>query len=147
MSLIYPFLITLFSGHLLLTDGNVPKVQAVEVRDQTGAYRFSVTLSTPDQGCEQYANWWEVVNTSGVLIYRRILTHSHVDEQPFTRSGGPVPISAAEKVWVRVHMNNTGYSKSAMFGSFADGFQSRQVPDGFASDLDQQAPLPGGCRF
>lgn len=123
------------------------QVTAVSVQGEEQDFRFSVTLSSPDLGCEQYADWWEVVDRSGVLLYRRILTHSHVDEQPFTRSGGPVAIGNDQEVWVRVHMNNTGYSDLSMFGAPRNGFESREFPEGFATGLDQQAPLPDGCRF
>ena len=123
------------------------RVVAVQVSGDPGDYRFSVALSTPDLGCEQYADWWEVVSVSGELLYRRILTHSHVDEQPFTRFGGPVKIVAEEEVWVRVHMNNTGYASAAMYGSPSGGFQMREIGDEFAANLAQQAPLPNGCRF
>lgn len=122
-------------------------VTEVKVQGESGAYQFSVTLSSPDLGCEQYADWWEVVDNSGELLYRRILTHSHVNEQPFTRSGGPVKISEREEVWVRVHMNNTGYSANAMFGTAQGGFEASVFPEDFAVDLDQKAPLPDGCRF
>lgn len=45
------------------------------------------------------------MSTDGKLLYRRVLLHSHVDEQPFTRSGGPVPIQTDSVVWVRAHMD------------------------------------------
>ncbi len=130
-----------------LTSEVQARVAEVSLQGESGAYQFSVTLSSPDLGCEQYADWWEVVDNSGSLLYRRILTHSHVNEQPFTRSGGPVEISETVEVWVRLHMNNTGYSPNAMFGSPQGGFESRDFPEDFAIDLDQQAPLPDGCRF
>ena len=122
-------------------------VIAVQASGQPGAYQFNVGIRSPDKGCTQYADWWEVVSAGGKLLYRRVLLHSHVDEQPFTRSGGPVPIQADNVVWVRAHMNTSGYSGVALKGSVQTGFKPA-VPDaGFAADLAKQAPLPEGCDF
>ena len=89
-------------------------VIAVQASGSPGAYQFNVGIRSPDKGCAQYADWWEVVSTDGKLLYRRVLLHSHVDEQPFTRSGGPVPIQPDTVVWVRAHMNTGGYGGAAM---------------------------------
>ncbi len=110
------------------------------------AYTFSVTVSSPDTGCEQYADWWEVVDTQGNLIYRRILAHSHVNEQPFTRSGGPVSIQRETEIYIRAHMNNSGFGTSMLKGSVADGFTPITLAD-FAQDLESEAPQPNGCAF
>ena len=77
---------------------NLPEITAVTSSGEPGNYNFSVTVGSPDTGCNSYADWWEVVSADGSLLYRRILNHSHVDEQPFTRSGGPVNITATENV-------------------------------------------------
>ncbi len=122
-------------------------VTKVVVSGSENRYSFSVTISSPDSGCEQYADWWEVVSESGELLYRRILLHSHVNEQPFTRSGGTVNIAEERTVWVRAHMNNTGYGGQVMRGSVKEGFQKANLPEGWAEDLDQIEPLPGGCNF
>jgi hypothetical protein len=119
----------------------------VEVEGIPGNYTFQVTIKSPDTGCEQYADWWEVVSTDGVLIYRRILAHSHVSEQPFTRPGGNVMISRDQVVMVRAHMNNTGYGGKVMVGSVKYGFEQKNPEPGFAKSLEKQAPLPEGCAF
>ncbi len=119
----------------------------VEARGEPGDYRFSVTVESPDTGCDQYADWWEVLSTDGELLHRRILAHSHVNEQPFTRSGGPVDIDADETVIVRAHMNTTGYGGQAMRGSVEEGFSPVELPVDFAADVEDQEPQPTGCAF
>ncbi len=119
----------------------------VVVQGNAQAYTFSATVESPDTGCDQYADWWEVLTLDGDLLYRRVLLHSHVTEQPFTRSGGPVAISASEEVYVRGHMNNKGYGTKVMKGSPSAGFQAVELDADFAKDLDQVEPLPKDCDF
>ena len=125
----------------------IADVLAVSVRGIPGSYQFSVEISSQDLGCEQYADWWEVVDESGNLVYRRILAHSHVGEQPFTRSGGPVPVDEGAIVIVRAHMNPDGYGGAVLKGSIAGGFQPFELDPGFAGEMDTQPPLPSGCAF
>ncbi|MEL6469710.1 MAG: hypothetical protein AAFQ74_08285 [Cyanobacteria bacterium J06623_4] len=125
-----------------------PGVTAVSVeQNETGQYTFSVTIESEETGCDRYANWWEVITEEGTLLYRRILAHSHVDEQPFTRSGGPVEIAADDVVIVRSHMHPTGYHTQAMKGSFTTGFAPVILPADFAPELAEADPLPTGCTF
>ena len=84
-------------------------IKAIKVTGNKNAYTFAVTLKSPDTGCKQYANWWEVISLDGkTLYYRRVLGHSHVDEQPFTRSGGTIKITAKTEVIIRAHMHPAG---------------------------------------
>ena len=122
-------------------------VTAVTVSGEPGAYQFSVTVTSPDTGCAQFADWWEVLSEDGKLLYRRVLLHSHVDEQPFTRSGGPVAVSADTIVIVRAHMNIGGYGGAALQGAAADGFEPVALEAGFAADVEMLPPLPEGCAF
>ncbi len=132
-----------------MTDMRAPAADVIGVRASgaPGAYQFNVTIKSPDTGCKQYADWWEVVSEDGQLLYRRVLLHSHVDEQPFTRSGGPVPVQADTVVWIRAHMNNTGYGSMAFKGSVKAGFKPAMSGAGFAAGLAKQQPLPEGCDF
>ena len=123
------------------------RVTAVQVNGQPQNYNFSVTIESRETGCDQYADWWEVVTPEGELIYRRTLAHSHVSEQPFTRSGGPVRIAANQRVHVRVHMNNSGYPKVVMSGSVAEGFSPETLREDFAADLAEADPQPPDCAF
>jgi len=122
-------------------------VLSVQVTGQPGAYTFAVEISSPDTGCEQFADWWEVVSQDGQLLYRRILLHSHVDEQPFVRSGGPVEIEADIPVFVRAHMNTSGYGGAVMQGTVQGGFEPAEVESGFGSDLERVPPQPEDCAF
>jgi hypothetical protein len=57
-----------------------------------GTYRFDVTVRSPDTGWDKYADAWEVRAADGTVLGTRVLTHPHVDEQPFTRSLSGVAI-------------------------------------------------------
>ena len=126
---------------------NQAVVSAVEVSGSENSYTFSVTINSPDTGCSQYADWWEVFDEEGKLLYRRILGHSHVTEQPFTRTGGPVAISEDQFVYIRAHMNPLGYGSFGFAGTVKNGFKEEMIGVAVASDLETTAPLPKNCAF
>jgi len=122
-------------------------VPEVDVAGESSAYHFSVAIRSGEAGCDRYADWWEVVSENGELLYRRVLGHSHTNEQPFTRSGGPVPIKGGDLVWVRAHMAPGGYGGQAFYGSVNDGFSVADLDGSWAPDLATTAPLPDECAF
>lgn len=129
--------------------GAVPPadVLAVSASGRPGAYSFSVQIKSPDTGCAQYADWWEVLDTRGKLLYRRILFHSHAGEQPFERDGGPVPIQADTTVWVRAHLHPGGYGGVVFAGSPKGGFKALRTPVEIPAAVERQAPQPDNCAF
>ena len=129
------------------TGGDV-EVTSARATGSPGAYSFSVEVRSAETGCDAYADWWEVIDADGqTLHYRRILAHSHVDEQPFTRSGGPVAVGADDEVVVRAHFNPSGYGRVALKGSVSGGFAPVTLPEGFGASLGDAAPQPSGCAF
>jgi hypothetical protein len=98
-------------------------------------------------GCDAYADWWEVLSEDGALLYRRILTHSHVAEQPFTRSGGPVPLDAGAVAIVRAHMSTSGYGPAAMRLAPPEAPAEFEPPEDFAPGVESLDPQPGDCAF
>jgi len=119
-----------------------PVVEAVTASGSAGAYQFSTTIRSPETGWERYADWWEVVDETGKLLYRRVLTHPHEDEQPFTRSGGPVAIDADQVVWIRAHMNDGGYGENVYKGSVSAGFEAAKLSPVFGSEAAVMGNLP-----
>jgi len=130
-----------------LVSQNLAKITAVECKGQPFNYTFEVTIESPDLGCEQYADWWEVITPDSVLIYRRILTHSHVDEQPFTRSGGVINAGADDIIIVRAHMNNLGYGNQVFSGTPRNGLVIDSLDQFFGTSLESADPLPSSCAF
>ncbi len=119
----------------------------VTTSKSSNGYSFNVTLHSIETGCPQYADWWEVLDKQGKLIYRRILFHSHPSEQPFTRSGGNVSLSPNETVYVRAHMNRAGYTGDVFKGSIASGFQKIVKLIKFPKIIEKMPPQPDGCAF
>ena len=126
-----------------------PKADVVGVRaeGEAGAYTVFVSIESTETGCDLYADWWEVLTPEGALVYRRILDHSHPDEQPFERSGGPVAAQAADEVVVRAHLHPDGYVGAAMRGTFGGTFAPYTPEASFGADLATASPQPEGCLF
>jgi len=67
-------------------------VVAVDVRPDGAGFTFDVTVASTETGWDKYADAWVVKTQDGVVLDERILTHPHVEEQPFTRSQSGIVI-------------------------------------------------------
>jgi hypothetical protein len=63
-----------------------PDIVAVDVTAEGDTYRFDVTVSSPYDTPERYADAWRIVAPDGTALGIRELAHDHAAEQPFTRS-------------------------------------------------------------
>jgi hypothetical protein len=64
-----------------------PDVIDVEViSSPDGTWTFAVTIRSPYDSPERYADAWRVLGPDGEEYGLRVLTHDHAGEQPFTRS-------------------------------------------------------------
>lgn len=54
-------------------------------QESTDVWMFSVTVKHDDKGPNHWVDWWRVRTPEGRELGRRVLLHSHADEQPFTR--------------------------------------------------------------
>lgn len=82
--------------------------EVVATRQASGTFRFEVTVRSADTGWEKYADAWEVRDPSGAVLGTRVLTHPHVDEQPFTRSLKDVVIASGISEVVVVARDSVG---------------------------------------
>ena len=69
-----------------------PDIVDVAVTPEDDTFRFDVTVSSPYDTPERYADAWRIVAPDGTELGVRELTHDHAAEQPFTRSLGDVVI-------------------------------------------------------
>ncbi|TFH13031.1 MAG: hypothetical protein E4H05_11585 [Acidimicrobiales bacterium] len=63
-----------------------PDILDVAITPQGDTFRFDVTISSPYDTPERYADAWRIVAPDGTELGVRELTHDHAAEQPFTRS-------------------------------------------------------------
>jgi len=118
----------------------------VEVTGTTGNYMFLISVKSNDTGCEQYANWWEVLDVNKELIYRRILGHPHVNEQPIVRYGeNYIDIQSDDVLYIRAHMNNKGYVGDVFKGSVDSGFSVVSTVPTFDAAIELEDPQPPEC--
>ena len=74
------------------------------------SFDFDVTISSPYDTAERYADAFRVMGTDGKSYGERILFHDHADEQPFTRDLYNVAIPrGVQKVIVQARDKKYGY--------------------------------------
>ena len=102
--------------------GNADILFVRAVEERSGSWTFTVTVSHPDKGWDDYADGWDIILPDETVIkadesspFTRLLLHPHVGEQPFTRSQSGLSIPAdISMVKVRAH-------------DLVDGFGGREV--------------------
>lgn len=64
-----------------------PDVVEAELEPSGGnTYSLSVTISSPYDSPERYADGWRVLTPDGEVLGKHELMHAHENEQPFTRT-------------------------------------------------------------
>jgi hypothetical protein len=58
----------------------------------TDTWSFAVTMSSPYDTVERYADGWRVMTPDGTVLGTHTLMHDHAAEQPFTRTQTGVEI-------------------------------------------------------
>ncbi len=67
-------------------DDRFPDVLEVKVRAKgAGSFDFDVTISSPYDTPQRYADAFRATGKDGRVFGERMLLHDHADEQPFTR--------------------------------------------------------------
>jgi hypothetical protein len=78
-----------------------PDVVAAKVSPRGGdRFDFDVTISSPYDTAQRYADAFRVVGAKGEVYGERKLLHDHADEQPFTRDLHGVAIPAGVRAVV-----------------------------------------------
>lgn len=78
-------------------------------RDGDG-FRIAVTISSPYDTPDRYADGWRVMTPDGEVLVEHDLAHDHADELPFTRDRGPFAIpDGVAKVVVEGRDQANGY--------------------------------------
>ncbi len=75
------------SGTGTRADQSYPDVVAAAAMETApGTWRFDVTISSPYDSADRYADGFRVVGRDGTVYGTKELLHDHATEQPFTRS-------------------------------------------------------------
>ena len=91
-------------------DQKHPDILEAELSGSDGEYRISVTVSSPYDSPERYADGWRVLDGDRTVLAEHELGHDHANEQPFTRSRGPFEIpDNVQEVTVEGHDQEHGY--------------------------------------
>lgn len=87
-----------------------PDVLEVELTPSGEEWMIAVTISSPYDTPERYADGWRVMTPDGEVLAEHDLAHDHANEQPFTRQRGPFAIPAeVEEVVVEGRDKANGY--------------------------------------
>ncbi len=74
-------------------DQKFPDVVSAELTASGDTFTLSVTMTSPYDTPERYADGWRVLAPDGTVLGDHLLDHDHASEQPFTRqqSGLKIP--------------------------------------------------------
>ncbi len=67
-------------------------VKAELTAEGGGTFSLDVTMSSPYDSADRYADGWRVVGPDGTELGTHMLTHDHASEQPFTRTQSDLKI-------------------------------------------------------
>lgn len=91
-------------------DQKFPEVLAAGLSADGDGYRIEVTVSSPYDTPDRYADGFRVLTPDGAVLAEFEFTHDHADEQPFTRARGPFEIPAdVTEVEVEARDSENGY--------------------------------------
>jgi len=95
-----------------------PDVLAAKVRPSgTDTFDFDVTVSSPYDTPQRYADAFRVMGNDGAVFGERVLFHDHAGEQPFTRDLHGVKIPRAVRlVVVQARDQRFGYGGKTFEG-------------------------------
>ena len=88
-----------------------PDVREAELESSGGdTWTLSVTISSPYDSPERYADGWRVLAPAGTVLGKHELMHDHAGEQPFTRSQSGLEIPQdVQKITVEGRDLKNGY--------------------------------------
>ncbi len=87
---------------------DILEVQVTREDEQTAS--FAVTVSSPYDSPERYADGWRVLDQDGEVLGEHTLGHDHASEQPFTRTQSDVNIpSGTTEVTIEGRDQVSGY--------------------------------------
>ena len=115
MKWIAGFILALMVPAMPIYAGEADVIQVKVTTSAERTYRFDVTVLHDDTGWDHYADQWEIVAPDGKILGTRKLLHTHVNEQPFTRSLSGVGIpNNIQQVSVRAHDSVHAYGGKVM---------------------------------
>ncbi|WP_205543937.1 hypothetical protein [Rubrobacter indicoceani] len=87
-----------------------PDILKAELEPSGDEYTLDVTVSSPYDSPERYADGWRVLSPDGTVLGEHQLTHDHAGQQPFTRTqtGLEVP-DGVEEITVEGRDQANGY--------------------------------------
>ena len=87
-----------------------PDVVDAQLVPDGDAYDVEVTISSPYDSPQRYADGWRVLAPDGAVLGEHTLAHDHAGEQPFTRTQQDVEVPAGvEEVTVEGRDQRYGY--------------------------------------
>lgn len=98
------------TGSAAADSADFPDVLDARIVRAGERFRVIVTMSSPHDNAEHYADGWRVLTPDGEVLVEQTVHHDHRHEDPFTRSERPFVIPRdVDEVVVEGHDRMNGY--------------------------------------